>query len=259
MPTYLLGNGDNAFESAFVPDWTNDSRVFGGNGDDDIAARALSPTITSRLLVRGGNGDDSIFLDASNSVALGGNGDDVLTSIGGLDNTLRGGNGDDLLISFGGGSGMGQGNVLRGGNGEDTFRFTNPGNLVATKDAGDDRAVSAGDVFLGPMDVITDYRRGELIELRNFGGPDEVPPYTRVEEAALIVDPLSADRFRPVVGDGQYALFQGSFEGEGVFTVDPKGYDLLVVYDAFDGDDNNIAQGSLALLGITDPGAVLIG
>lgn len=259
MPTYRLKNGDDAFDSAFVLDWTNNSQVFGGNGDDDIAARALTPTFTSRLLASGGNGDDSIFIDASNSVALGGNGDDLLTSIGGLGNVLRGGNGDDLLISFGGGSGMGQGNVLHGGNGEDTFRFTNSGNLVMTNDAGDDRAVSTGDVFLGPMDVITDYQSGELIELRNFGGPDEVPPYTRLEEVALIVDPLSADRFRPVVGDGQYALFRGSFEGEGEFTVNLKGNDLLVVYDAFNGDDNDIAQGSLALLGVTDPGTVLIG
>jgi Ca2+-binding RTX toxin-like protein len=148
MPVYRLGNGDDSFDSASTSDWTNDSRVFGGNGDDAIIARALSPTATSRLLVSGGNGDDSILLDASNSEAIGGNGDDELTSIGGLGNALRGGNGDDLLVSFGGGSGMGLGNTLTGGLGEDAFRFTNAGNLVVTKDAGDDRSVSDGDVFL---------------------------------------------------------------------------------------------------------------
>jgi hypothetical protein len=258
MPVYRLGNGDNAFDSTTVPDWTNDSQVFGGNGDDDIAARALSPTITSRLLASGGNGDDAILLDASNSTAQGGNGDDVLTAIGGLGNVLSGGNGDDLLVSFGGGSGMARGNTLRGGNGEDSFRFTNAGNLVVTSDAGGDQAVSNGDVFLGPMDTITDYRSGEVIELRTFGGPDAVPPYTRVEDVALIVDPLSATRFRPVVGDGEYALFRGRAARGNEFTVDPKGHDLLVVYDAYNGADDNIAQGSLVLLGITDPGAVLI-
>ncbi len=211
----------------------------------------------------GGNGEDTILLDAGNSVALGGNGDDVLTSIGGLGNALRGGNGDDLLISFGGGSGMGQGNTLTGGPGEDTFRFTNPGNLVVTRDAGNDRLVSDGDVFLGPTDTITDYRAGELIELRTFGGPEQVPPYTRVEDVALIPDPIpqpeAAGRFRPVVGDGQYALIRGDFAGEGVFNVASDGADLLVVYDPFNGVDDNIAQGSLVLLGVTDPNSVLIG
>jgi hypothetical protein len=241
----------------------NDSQVFGGNGDDTINARAVSPTFTSDLFVSGGNGDDTVLLDAGNSVALGGNGDDVLTSIGGLGNELRGGNGDDLLVSFGGGSGMGQGNTLTGGLDEDTFRFTNAGNLVVTVDAGNDRAVSDGDVFLGPTDAITDYRAGELIELRTFGGAEDVPPYTRIESVALIDDPIAspdaAGRFRPVVGDGQYALVRGDFAGGGVFNVDSGGDDLLVVYDSFNGADDNIAQGSLVLLGATDPDSVLIG
>lgn len=261
MPIYRLGRGDDFFDSATAPDWTNESLVFGGGGDDTIIARALSPTFTSRLLISGDGGDDVLRLDASNSVALGGNGRDELTSIGGLGNTLLGGNGDDLLISFGGGSGMGVGNTLGGGSGDDTFRFTNPGNLVVTTDAGADHRVSEGDVFLGPTDAIIDYRRGEPIELRTFDGPDEVPPYARVDEVALIPDPLSAtgDRFRPVVGDGEYALIRGRFAGDGVFNVACDGSDLLVVYDSFNGDDDNIAQGSLALLGVTDPGSVLIG
>jgi hypothetical protein len=86
-----------------------------------------------------------------------------------------------------------------------------------------------------------------------------VPPYTRVETVALIDDPLAEGRFRPVVGDGEYALIRGDFAGGGVFTVAAKGADLLVVYDSLDGDDNPIAQGSLALVGLTDPDAVLIG
>jgi hypothetical protein len=253
-----LGRGDDVFDSDSVPGWDNQSRVYGGRGDDSIIARAVSPTIESHLLASGGRGDDQILLDASNSLALGGPGDDRLTSIGGLGNTLRGGVGDDLLVSFGGGSGMGLGNTLEGGRGEDTYRLTNAGNLVVTRDAGGDWMVSEGDVFLGPTDVITDYQEGERIELRQFGGPEEVPPYRRVEEVPLITDPLAADRFRPVVGDGEYALVRGGYAGRGVFTVEADGPDLLVVYDAFDGDDNAIAQGSLVLRGITEGAAVVI-
>lgn len=253
MPVYRLGNGDDDFDSARVPGWTNDSSVFGGNGDDTIAARALTPSFTSRFLVSGGNGDDTILIDASNSVALGGNGDDTLTSTGGLGNTLRGGGGDDLLISSGGGSGMSPGNTLTGGRGQDSFRLiSGSGNLVVTGDAGGDGVVSDGDVFLGPIDVITDYERGERIALRNFGGTEDLPAPTRVQGAALIDDPLSDDgnRFRPVVGDGEYAAFQGTLNAGNLFTVDADGRDLFIVYDTLDGDDDNIAQGSLVLLGV---------
>ena len=263
MPVYRLGNGDDIFDSLNVAGWTDDSRVFGGNGDDTITARAVNFSANDSLRIFGGNGEDTLSLDAGNSFAFGGNGDDTLFSSGGLENTLSGGNGDDLLVSFGGGSGMGRGNTLTGGLGDDTFRFTNPGNLVVTADAGNDRVVSDGDVFLGPTDVITDYRAGELIELRTYGGPDEVPPYTRIDGVALIPDPIAspdaAGRFRPVVGDGQYALIRGDFAGGGVFNVASGEDDLLVVYDSFNGDDDNIAQGSLVLLGVTDSNSVLIG
>lgn len=259
MPVYRLGRGDDFFDSLSVSDWADGSRVFGGNGDDTITARGFAPAVAGNLLVSGGNGDDTLLLDAGDSTALGGNGDDVLTSTGGRNNTLRGGNGDDLLISFGGGSGMGRGNILDGGPGQDTFRFTNAGNLVVTQDAGGDRVLSDGDVFLGPTDVITDYGPREFIQLRTYGGPEDVPPPVRIEDVALIPDPLSASYFRPVVGDGEYALFRGDFAGEGVFTVASGGDDTLVVYDAFGGGDNDIAQGSLVLLGVTDPGSVLIG
>jgi hypothetical protein len=143
---------------------------------------------------------------------------------------------------------MGRGNTLTGGLGEDAFRFANPG---------DGRAVSDGNVFLGPMDAINDCRPGEPIELRTFGGPGQVPPCTRVEDVALIPDPIpqpgarspepgAAGRFRPAVGDGQYALIRGDFAGGGLFNVASGG-----------GDD--IAQGSLVLIGVTDPGPALIG
>ncbi len=56
---------------------------------------------------------------------------------------------------------------------------------------------------------------------------------------ALIPDPIAqleaAGRFRPVVGDGQYALIRGDFAGEGVLNIASGGDDLLVVYDSFNG------------------------
>ncbi len=254
MPVYRLGNGDDTFDSGSVPDWTNDSSVFGGNGDDTIAVRGLSPTFTTRLLVSGGNGDDSIIVDASNSVGLGGNGDDTL-EVRGIGSTLRGGNGDDLLVSFGGGSGMSPGNTLTGGFGVDRFRLSSgSGNLAVIGDAGNDAVVSDGDVFLGPIDVITDWRPGESIGLRNFQGTEDLPTPTRVQEVALIDDILSmdADRFRPVVGDGEYGVFQGTLNAGNLFTVDADGRDLFIVYDTLDGvnEANNIAQGSVVLLGV---------
>jgi hypothetical protein len=54
------------------------------------------------------------------------------------------------------------------------------------------------------------------------------------------------------------ALFRGAYAGGGVFTVGRHGRDLLVVYDAFNDDDNAIAQGSLVLRGFTDDSSVLI-
>ena len=36
MPVYQLGNGNDTFNSANQPDWTNDSAVFGGNGGDTL-------------------------------------------------------------------------------------------------------------------------------------------------------------------------------------------------------------------------------
>ena len=259
MPVYDLGNGNDYFNSAFKVDWTNDSSVFGSNGDDAITARALSPTYTSRLFIDGGNGNDTVLLDASNSVALGGNGDDTLTSTGGLGNTLVGGNGDDLLISVGGGSGMGPGNTLTGGLGRDSFRLVNDGNLVVTEDAGANGVVSDGDVFVGPMDVITDYQRGEHIGLRNYdvsaNGPAAADtPVARVDSVALAPDPLAhaGDSFRPVIGSQQYAVFHGTFAGVNSFTVNSSGPDLFVVYDTRTGPNELVGKGSLVLLGQSD-------
>ncbi len=259
MPVFQLGNGDNYFNSATQPDWTNDSVVIGSNGDDTIIARALVPTSTSHLFIDGGNGNDTILLDAGNSVAVGGNGDDTITSEGGLGNTLVGGNGDDTLISLGGGSGMGPGNTLTGGLGHDTFTLVNDGNLVVTNDAAGNGVVSDGDTFKGPMDVITDLHPGDHIGLRNYdvatGGPTATDvPLARVDTVTLAADPLehTGDSFRPVIGSSQYAVFHGTFAGGNTFTVGADGPDLLAVYDTRTGPDELVGKGSLVLQGVTD-------
>jgi len=262
MPVYQLGNGNDDFNSAYQPDWTNDSAVFGGNGDDTILASALTPTYTSRLFVDGGNGDDTIQLSAGNSVAFGGNGDDTLTSSGGLGNTLIGGNGDDTLISLGGGSGMGPGNTLTGGLGRDTFVLqSGSGNLVVTNDAAGNGVVSDGDTFKGPMDVITDYQPGEHITLREYsfngsGFDTTVVPVARVDSVTLAPDPLqhTGNSFRPLVDSGKYAVFHGTFAGGNTFTVGADGPDLFAEYNTDLGptDPDPVGRGSLVLLGVTD-------
>lgn len=262
MPVYQLGNGNDYFDSQNQPGWTNDSAVFGGNGDDTIIARALTPSYTSRMFIDGGNGNDSILLDAGNSVAVGGNGDDTLTAQGGLGNTLIGGNGRDTLISNGGGSGMQPGNALTGGLGRDTFILdSGTGNLVVLNDAAGDGIVSDGDTFKGPMDVITDYQRGEHIGLRRYdiaaNGPtaDDVP-VARVDTVTLAPDPLphTSDSFRPLVDSGQYAVFRGTFAGGNTFTVGADGPDLFVEYntDPRPTDPDPVGRGSLVLQGVTD-------
>jgi hypothetical protein len=77
MPVYQLGNCNDYFNSQYQPDWTDDSAVFGVNGDDTIA------------------------LDVGNSVASSGNGRDALISLGGgmqPGNTLTGGLDRDTFI-----------------------------------------------------------------------------------------------------------------------------------------------------------------
>ncbi len=259
MPEYQLGNGNNTFNAAYAAGWSSGSSVFGGNGDDTIKINPFSYGSSFNTYVDGGNGDDTILLHAANSVAFGNNGNDTLTSTGGLGNTLSGGNGDDLLISVGGGSGMGPSNTLTGGLGQDSFTLVNYGNLVVKNDAAGNGVVSDGDVFVGPMDVITDYTQGEHIGLRNFDGAANGPaatdtPLSKIDNVALAPDPLehTGDSFRPVVGSEQYAAFHGTFAGINSFTVNASGPDLFVVYDTHAGPTELVGKGSLVLLGVSD-------
>jgi hypothetical protein len=144
----FLGNGDQTFRST-EPDWDpQGSRVFGGNGDDDISVFGFD------LVLNGGNGDDAVGAAGFGNLALGGNGDDWVGA-NGRGNILDGGRGEDALLSVAGGGTyeVAQGNIMTGGPGADTFIPSSSSDLVVTNDGGDG-TVSEGDIVAGVLDVI---------------------------------------------------------------------------------------------------------
>lgn len=149
-----------------------------------IEGSAFADTIT------GGNADDTLFGLAGADVLAGGNGDDTLD--GGLgDDTLRGDSGRDTLRGGAGADALYGGNdvdtldggadndLLDGGNGDDTLLggagddtlLGGNGNDVLRGGAGSDTLTggSGDDIFqmfdLGGTDVITDFRRGDRIDV----------------------------------------------------------------------------------------------
>ncbi|NYZ15568.1 hypothetical protein HL658_23760 [Azospirillum sp. RWY-5-1] len=110
MPTYRLGRGDDRFVSSDTPDWSDNSAVYAGSGDDELV---IAGGNSVRLF--GGTGDDTVLFDQfRESTACGGAGDDVMSGIA-FDSTVKGGSGDDDLAAFG------SGNTLSGGTGDDTL------------------------------------------------------------------------------------------------------------------------------------------
>ena len=242
MPTYRLGNGDQTFRSIDTPDWDiYGSRVFGGNGDDDISVYGFD------LVLRGGNGNDSVAAAGSGNLLEGGNGDDRV-EMNGRDNVLRGGNGDDFLLSTGGGGTfeVGAGNTLTGGLGDDTFAPIGTKDLVVANDAGDG-AVSGGDVVEGVFDVITDYRAGDVLQ---------TGATTRIATVGFDPRPIYDHVTRPghahlAIGGGEYAVFHGDLTAPGRFKVADNGDDLLVIWDGGPFDDR-IFQSGVVLDGFSD-------
>lgn len=278
MATVRLGRGDDTFRvEQATPDFPDGSRVHGGGGDDVIAVGTGAPREPGwrDLLLSGGGGDDElVLLVGFDSVLRGGRGDDALRVLGGgnwleggrgedtLDATLMsadggnhlfGGGGDDVLrstsppiVAPGGNDPVG-GNDMTGGPGRDSFVLNTPSNLSNVRATNDDDGVaSAGDLVVGTFNVITDYEAGEPISL---GAGSAVGSPVRL-------DPTG----HPIVPDGQYGVLRGDLLAPTEFRVDPCGDDLLVVFDdaAFGGDMPTF-QGSVALLGFTDAGALLIG
>ena len=247
---YLLGNGDQTFRST-GPDWDpQGSRVFGGNGGDDISVFGFD------LVLDGGNGDDAVGAAGFRNLALGGNGDDWVGA-NGRDNILVGGRGDDVVLSVAGGGTyeVARGNIMAGGPGSDTFVPSSSSDLAVKNDAGDG-TVSEGDVVQGVLDVIADYRPGEVIQtgattrIAEVGfDPYELPP--------PYVHPPTADHRHLLLLPGQHAAFRGDLTAPGEFTVGAEGDDLLLVWDK-GVVDAHFFQWSVVLQGFPDPDAVWV-
>jgi Ca2+-binding RTX toxin-like protein len=286
MTNIYLGNGKDVLTMS-SPDIGWGTQIFGQNGADRITLDLLQ---LGDVFVSGGNGRDEIVLWSSDGNALSGdNGNDILRAFGtdnrlcggsGADilevgpgsssgspavasfgNVLDGGRGDDLLISTSFVADFGRpaypaglGNTLTGGAGRDSFQLTGRGDLHVTNEAGDG-VVSDGDEVRGLMDVITDYRRGEVLDIAADARVDDVAV---TEETPHFPTGFGERHQHLVLADGAYAAFRGTYEGPGSFTVDAGGGDLLVVWDVLDGVDDPVFGGSVALLGVTRLCDVLI-
>jgi hypothetical protein len=247
---YFLGNGSQTFRNIDV-DWDpHGSRVFGGNGDDDISAFGFD------LLLSGGNGDDSVAVAGFRNLVLGGNGDDWVGA-NGRGNVLEGGRGADVVLSVAGGGTyeVGLGNFMIGGPGSDTFVPLSSSDLVVTNDQGDG-VVSSGDVVAGMLDVITDYQPGDVIQTN---APNRVsavgfdpyvlpPPY---------IHPPTADHQHLLLSPGEHAIFRGDLTAPGEFTAGAAGEDLLLVWDRGI-VDAHFFQWSVVLDGFSNPDEVWV-
>ncbi len=113
-----IETGDKG-DNVLIGDFTGDSYLFGGAGDDTLISGRGDD------LLIGGSGSDWLYAGGGDDVLRAGSGDDVLLGAGGNDK-LNGGSGDDVL--FGGrgedriAGGKGD-DVLFGGRGSDTFIF----------------------------------------------------------------------------------------------------------------------------------------
>jgi len=290
MPDFYLGNGDDELDYDTVPsvdDLTPGSRVFGQDGNDNFRIGSPIGFIPDDILLSGGNGNDTFFaIGGADNIILGGNGDDEIIGelpyrntwaggrgndtlgVYGSSNTLWGGPGDDLLFSIGHDPGLGTlpgddilpGNILIGGSGQDTFQMratVSTPYSVPDRACGDPDVLDNGDVVIGPMDVITDYQKGELIDL-----PD---PAKAISEVRL------NDRLRddheiglPELVRGQYAALRGDLTEPSHFEVSSGGGDILILYGVNNtngefpaGDPTEI--GALVILGVSCPDEVLIG
>ncbi|MFH5923547.1 hypothetical protein [Roseomonas xinghualingensis] len=164
--------------------------IKGGDGNDTLIGGSNDDTL------HGDNGNDTLFGDSGNDKLYGGAGDDRLEGGEGKD-TLDGGAGNDILLGGAGDDKLagGDGNdQLDGGDGKDTLDGGNGNDILlggAGKDtllggAGNDRLVggldadkltggAGNDTFVfsqladskvgGSRDVITDFAKGDLIDL----------------------------------------------------------------------------------------------
>lgn len=232
----------------------NDS-ILGGNGNDTLRGGEGDDRI------EGGNGADTLQGDAGQDWLIGGNGGDTITGGNGHD-TLWGDDGDDLLD---GGAGD---DIIAGGAGIDTVSYASASGGVEidlswledqqTRGAGVDTLISIENVIgsnfddvlagnaeanwltggqgndrfvfdgLGAQDTITDFQRGDLIDLREI------------------------DANGALAGDGVFAFIGATaFSGvAGELRIVGSGFNWVVEGDT---DGNGVADFSIALTQVWGP------
>lgn len=240
--SFVLGNGDDIFYDA--PGFSDGDSVSGGNGEDVISVRG------DWLTLSGDNGDDYVGLLGDDGALFGGNGDDTMMAIG-RRSYLEGGRGSDRLISNSSTYSFydyGLGNSLSGGQGADVFWVCNQSDLIVNNNSGSGSdVVNRGDRIQGLIDVITDYEVGDIIRI----------DANRYRSGVIGLDGFARGHQHLELADGEYAVFAGTFNGDGTFDVG-GGADSLLVWDSRDGRDEPFFQGALAVAGVTPAQLVVV-
>lgn len=239
-------------QSQYIVESSSGGDYLGGNASDWIAIYG------NDNLIDGGNGNDMIGAMGSNNTLLGGNGDDLLAAVTQMSyiaaaNSLDGGTGIDTFYTFGVyGSGVsGIGAQLTGGLGMDQFVLRqNSDVMLNNEDSYGHDSIEEGDTIQGVFDVITDYAAGELLD---------------IGVTNLRTDPVGLTHMWPghshlTLNDGEYALIQGNWNGNGEFDVAADGADTMIVFD-FDPPEEAFYEynGSVVLVGVTDVASINIG
>ncbi|MGK6319447.1 M10 family metallopeptidase C-terminal domain-containing protein [Sphingomonas sp. DT-204] len=222
------GNGADTLSG-----WDGNDTLDGGNDND-----TLDGGIGDDVLI-GGNGRDVLIGGAGVDLLEGGNDDDTLD--GGADNDrLNGGNGRDVLSGGDGDDRLSGGNdtdTVTGGLGHDTLTGGSGSDFLIGSDgddrldggsdndrlfggAGDDVLTggSGNDVFvfvdLGGTDAVTDFRRGDRIDLIAIdavaGGGDDAFHWIASQAFSGTAGELRA------YGEGGSVVLAGDVDGDGV-------------------------------------------
>ncbi|ONG59148.1 hypothetical protein BKE38_00295 [Pseudoroseomonas deserti] len=250
----ISGDGGNDFiqMGRGVGADNNYNVVLGGAGDDAIESCGKFNFIS------GGEGNDTINVTNTrfsygevNNVLEGGAGNDRIISDG-IGSVLSGGRGDDYLLGsaatmngFGTvlatGDLIGTAQTMNGGSGRDYFRFNTNSELIVEGDQ--DGVLSQGDEITGLLSVVTDYQKGEGIDI-DAGGNSMVSSKVTLGGIEEGVDHLR-------MGGYSHAVVRGDMNEPGHFVVDEDGGDTMIVYN-WTNDSSRFAMGSVVLLDYAD-------